>query len=253
MFQIEGLPEEDSLVLATVTKVNPNSVFVVLDHYGKKTALIHISEISPGRIRNIRDFVVEDKKVVVKVLKVDKEKGHIDVSLRRVTDMQKRDFMDVIKQEQKAEKLLENFAEQNKIKEPQIKKLKEKISKDYDYIWDFFQDVIENEAEVSDYLEKDASKLDEFIRDKIQPEVVEIKGVLKLRSFDSDGIEKIKKILLDVIDENFKVTYLGAGAYSVSVASDDYKEAEKILKQKINKVEKYMEQNKGVFSFEKKE
>ena len=55
--------------MVTVTKIEYHSVFVELDEYGK-TALIHISEISPGRIRNIRDFVkVEDKKIVCKVLK----------------------------------------------------------------------------------------------------------------------------------------------------------------------------------------
>ena len=85
----EGFPEEDELVICTVTSVHHSSVFTNLDEYGR-TGLIHISEISPGRIRNIRDYVVEGKKVVCKVLRVDKEKGHIDLSLRRVKEMQKK-------------------------------------------------------------------------------------------------------------------------------------------------------------------
>ncbi|MEK6948847.1 MAG: S1 RNA-binding domain-containing protein, partial [Nanoarchaeota archaeon] len=58
LLQKKGFPQEDELVLCTVTKVEFHSVFVTLDEYGKG-GMIHISEVSPGRIRNIRDFVRE--------------------------------------------------------------------------------------------------------------------------------------------------------------------------------------------------
>ena len=84
-----GFPEDSELVICTVTKINPGSVFVNIDEYDR-SGLIHISEISPGRIRNIRDYVKEGKKVVCKVLHVDSNKGHIDLSLRRVSDGQRK-------------------------------------------------------------------------------------------------------------------------------------------------------------------
>src|SRR3989344_5557116 len=72
--------------------------------------MIHISEISPGRIRNIRDFVKEGKKVVCKVLNVNREKGYVDLSLRRVNQAQKISKNNSYKQEQKAEKVLQDLA-----------------------------------------------------------------------------------------------------------------------------------------------
>ena len=69
----KGFPEEDEIVICTVTKIHFHSVFVNLDEYGR-SGLIHISEVSPGRIRNLRDFVVEGKKVVCKVLRIDEER-----------------------------------------------------------------------------------------------------------------------------------------------------------------------------------
>ena len=93
----EGFPEEDELVMCTVTKIFPHSVFVNLDEFDRN-GLIHISEVSPGRIRNIRDFVKQDKKVICKVLRINKERGHIDLSLRRVNDAQRRNKSDEIKQ-----------------------------------------------------------------------------------------------------------------------------------------------------------
>ena len=96
LLQKEGFPEEDEFVLCTVNNVHYHSVFVKLDEYGK-TGLIHISEIAPGRIRNIRDYVIEGKKVVCKILKVDAKTGHIDLSLRRVNENQKKIKINEIK------------------------------------------------------------------------------------------------------------------------------------------------------------
>ena len=110
----QGLPEDDELVLCTVTKIHFHSVFVNLDEYNM-SAMIHISEIAPGRIRNIRDFVVEGKVIVCKVLRVDRERGHVDLSLRRVNDSQKRLKLEVIKKQQKVEKIVEQVAKQLKL------------------------------------------------------------------------------------------------------------------------------------------
>ena len=101
----QGFPEDSELVLCTVTSVQFHSVFVNIDEYGKG-GMIHISEVSPGRIRNIRDFVKEGKKIVCKVLKVNEEKGYIDLSLRRVNEAERRRKIEDIKKEQNAEKII---------------------------------------------------------------------------------------------------------------------------------------------------
>ena len=128
LFKKQGFPEEGELILCTVTSVQFHSVFVELDEYGK-SGLIHISEVSPGRIRNIRDFVKEGKKVVCKVLRINEEKGYIDLSLRRVNESEKRRKIDDIKKEQNAEKIVEIAAGKIGIKTEQLyKELSEKIT-----------------------------------------------------------------------------------------------------------------------------
>ena len=103
----QSFPEEGELVMCSVTKVLPNSVFARLDEYDNKSGMIHISEVSPGRIRNIRDFVAEGKVIVCKVLRVDIDKGYIDLSLRRVNDNQRKNKVNAVKLEQKSEKIIE--------------------------------------------------------------------------------------------------------------------------------------------------
>ncbi|MBI2549900.1 S1 RNA-binding domain-containing protein, partial [Candidatus Woesearchaeota archaeon] len=107
----KGFPEDNELVFCTVTSVQSHSVFVKLEEYGL-SGMIHISEVAPGRVRNIRDFVVENKPAVCKVIGINKERGHIDLSLRRVTEGLRRAKLNEIKQEQKAEKIVELVAKQ---------------------------------------------------------------------------------------------------------------------------------------------
>ena len=77
-------PESGDLVIATIESVMDYGAYANLDEYNKR-GFLHISEISSARIRNVRDFVREKQKMVLKVVHVNLEKGHIDLSLRRVT------------------------------------------------------------------------------------------------------------------------------------------------------------------------
>ncbi|MBI2109634.1 S1 RNA-binding domain-containing protein [Candidatus Woesearchaeota archaeon] len=114
-YKKETYPRISELVICTVKKILPTSIFCDLDEYLKKEGLIHISEIAPGRIRNIRDYVVENKKIVCKVIGVDESKGHIDISLRRVNESERLGKLNDRKQEEKAEKLLEQVAKKTSI------------------------------------------------------------------------------------------------------------------------------------------
>src|SRR3989344_566394 len=105
-YKKKGTPEVGELILCTVKKILPHSVFVSIDEYENKEGMIHISEIAPGRIRNLRDFVKEDKRIVCKVLDINRVTNNIDLSLRRVPSTEMVQKLTNYKQEEKAEKLL---------------------------------------------------------------------------------------------------------------------------------------------------
>ena len=250
----EGFPEEDELVMCTVTQVQSHSVFAVLDEYDKG-GMIHISEVSPGRIRNIRDFVREGKKVVCKVLRVNAEKGHIDLSLRRVTETQKRSKVDELKQEQKAEKILEFVAKDLNM---DIKKLystiNENISKKYASLNEFFEKVVSDNSIIKDsgLDAKAAKKLEEAIKLRIKEAVVKIDGKLKLTSFEPNGIDVVKEALKkghDIGKDKVMIKYLGGGSYSISVTGSNYKEAEKMLKEVSESILGKIEASNGIGEF----
>jgi len=249
------MPEEDELVLCTITKIHYNSVFARLDEYDK-SGMIHISEISPGRIRNIRDYVAEGKKVICKVLRIDKIKGHIDLSLRRASEGQRRKKNEAIKSEQRAEKILEGLAKQLKLDFNQVyDEVAEGAFSKYEYIHQAFKDVVEKDLDLSTLGIKKtiAIPLTEIIKEKIKPPSVQIKGELNLISYEIEGVDIVKKALEKAKDENITVSYGGAGKYNIVVVAPDYKTAEKLLKQKTDAVIKFMEKSKGVAEFIREE
>ncbi|MBS3112531.1 translation initiation factor IF-2 subunit alpha [Candidatus Woesearchaeota archaeon] len=253
----EGFPEEGDLVLSTVTKIYFNSVFVVLDIYENKTGMIHISEISPGRIRSLNDYVTVGKKIVCKVLKVDKKKGHIDLSLRRVNEMQRKNKIEEIKQEQKAEKLIEFVSKELKADVQKIyTDVFEAISKKYDLLHQFFIEVSTDKVNINKFNidPKVAEILERIIRERIKPPIVEVRGEFIIKSYAPEGVEEIKSAL----DKGWKkdkdaieMKYFGAGRYNISIKSKDYKEAEKILKSVIEIVTKNIEKSKGEVEFKR--
>lgn len=250
----EGYPEENELILCTVTSVQYNSVFCNLDEYGK-SGMIHISEVSPGRIRNIRDYVVEGKKVICKVLRINLERGHIDLSLRRVNDNQKREKSMLIKQEQKAEKIIENLATELK-QDP--KKVYEAIAtpvlESYEYLHMAFQEHVDGDGDLADLgIPKEYLKpLTQRVVEKIKPKQVEIGGTLSLSTFVENGIEVVKEALTKAEStdkEHVSVYYLGSGNYKVRVTGEEFKEAEERLKAVLDIATAIVEKSGGETNF----
>ncbi len=253
MLQIKkkGFPEESELVLCNVTSVQHHSVFVNLEEYGMN-GMIHISEVSPGRIRNIRDFVKEGKVVVCKVLRVNKERGHVDLSLRRVTDAQKRSKINEIKQLQKTEKIVEIVAQKLK-KDPKqlIETLNEKILKEYPSIYIFFVEIAEGRASLSDFkIEKEVvEELESAVKARIKPAEVSISGYLHMTNFSPQGVNIIKAALKKVADSVAEVSYLRAGKYKIVVKAANYKIAEQIIERASTDSLNYNSSNDGEGEF----
>ncbi len=250
----KGFPEENEIVLCTVTQVRPTSVFANLDEYENKSGLIYISEVSPGRIRNIRNYVVEGKKVFCKVLRITRERGHIDLSLRRVTESQKRAKNSQIKKELKVERIIINQTKKERKKPEEVyQKLAPKILEKYEYVHQCFEDVSKGVISLEELgIEKKlAQKFDQLIKEKIKPPRVVIKGKISLKHEGSNGVEIIKGILGKEEGKKVEITYLGAGNYSLEIEGEEFKKVEEVIKKRAQEIITQIEKQGGEGSFTK--
>ncbi len=240
-YQRPGFPEEDEIVLCKVTEILPNSVFVELVEY-RRQGMIHISEIAPGRIRNLREYVMIGKEIICKILRLDRERGHIDLSLRRVNSTERQAKLDEIKQELKAEQLIANLAKKLKLPVGELyKKLAGPLLKNYSYLHLCFHDVVEGKVNLEKLgLENTiAEELTAAVIEKFKPEKIIVKGEIRLQTYAAKGIEKIKATLEEVqlVSAALSLSYLGAGRYRLVLEDADYKPAEK----KLAKVESILD------------
>ena len=246
-YKKQGLPEIGEIVICTVKRVLPDSVFVELDEYDKE-AMIHISEVAPGRIRNIRDFVKESKKVVCKVLNINKEKGYVDLSLRRVNQAQKIHKNNEYKQEQKAEKILQDLSKKLKIELKEVyEKAGYKILEKYNTLTNCFNEIVNDKTELKELKIDDEVRenLIKIVKEKIKPPKVEIIATLKFETDSGKGIEIIKKALS--ANNNAEISYVSAPNYRLKVTSGDYKTAEGIIKKLQEDITDFAKKNKARF------
>jgi len=247
-------PEVGDLVIGTVETVKDYGAFVNLDEYPNKKGFIHVSEIASGWIKYIRDYVREGQKVVCQVIDINKEKGHIDLSLKRVNEHQRREKVQEWKNEQRAKKLLEIVKERSKSKED-FDKIIENLELKYGNLFAAF----ENAAMDSESFEKDnkGEWVNYFIdvaRENIEPARVRISGFVEISSNDRNAIENIKNALLTIHkpDEGVSVQYTGAPRYRIIIDSTDYKTAEDKLKQAAETVIEYIKKHGGNGEFFRK-
>ncbi|MFX1519038.1 MAG: translation initiation factor IF-2 subunit alpha [Promethearchaeota archaeon] len=240
----KAFPEEGEFVIGTITKISSHGAYATLDEFIGKEGLIHISEIASTWVRNIRNYVREKQKVVAKVLRVDEAKDHIDLSLRRVTNVMRRNKIQEWKRSQKADKLLELVAKQlEKTKEEAYDAVGWPLEKKFGEIYAGFEEVNEKGEKA---LEKAGigkewiKTVTELAKAHVTIRKVKLTTTVELQSFKANGIEIIKDALKKGLkstkrkDVALDVNLIGSPRYRFSVQANDYKIAEKILNKAIN-------------------
>lgn len=220
--------EENQIVLCTVEKIIGTTVFVKIDGNGDGT--ITTSEIAPGRIRNLRDYVDPGRKIVCKILKIQDNRIHL--SLRRVKQNERKELLDKISKEKSYLAILKTILAEDS--EKIIEKITEKQS-----IIDFFKILEENPKILEKYIDKNnAEKIIKILESK-KEKPKEIKQVFKLSNSSSSGIKIVKNILEESCkNSKCDITYIAAGKYRLSLIGKHFKELKSETHKVLENIEK---------------
>lgn len=217
---------EGDLVLCTVDKVEPTITFVHLPDGARGTIIS--SEIAPGRIKFMRAYVVPNKKIVCKVLRVSGE--NIDLSLRRVNAKEKKQVLQEYKQQ-----LANKFALKQILKED-YESIREKVLVDYQDMVEFLTEAGKSPLLLEKYIPEKYIEQIKNITEKKKKQV-ELKYSVSLKCFEEDGVKRIKEIL-GVDDDNVKITYISAGRFTLKLKANDFKEGKQKMARIIEVIEK---------------
>ncbi len=257
------LPSVGEYVVATVRKIFDYGAYVTLDEYNDLEAYLPWSEVASRWVRNIRDVIRENQKIVVKVIRVNRRRKTVDVSLKKVPENEKRRKMLWWKRYIKAAKIIELVAERlGKSIEEAYREVVWKLEDYYGNPMVGLEEAVLSGPEAL----KAAGIPEEWIEPlykealrHVRVKMVKIRGILFVRSYDSDGVEKIKEALTKIeeainsYDQNVKgkVYLLGSPRYVVEITAPDYKTAEKVLQNGLKVFMEYASKNKLEYKFER--
>lgn len=196
----EQYPEIESLVMVTVRHIAEMGAYVSLLEYNNIEGMILLSELSRRRIRSINKLIRVGRHEVVMVLRVDKEKGYIDLSKRRVSQE------DVAKLEERYNKakgvhsVLRHIAERHKYYlEDLYKKVGWPLYKKYGHAYDAFKlalmDDTDDPFEGIDIPTELKEELKGYIRRRLAPQPIKIRADVEVSCFTYEGIEAIREAL----------------------------------------------------------
>ncbi|PWY80390.1 putative eukaryotic translation initiation factor 2 alpha subunit [Aspergillus sclerotioniger CBS 115572] len=198
-FYEEKYPEVDSYVMVNVKQIAEMGAYVKLLEYDNIDGMILLSELSRRRIRSIQKLIRIGRNEVVIVLRVDKEKGYIDLSKRRVSPE------DVVKCEERYNKskavhsIMRHVAEATQTPlETLYQQIGWPLNRKYGHCHDAFKISITNPDvwnEVEFPSESVKKELTHYISKRLTPHPTKVRADIEVTCFGYDGIDAVKDAL----------------------------------------------------------
>ena len=231
--------EVGDIVLCTVDRIVGTVVFVTIEGDGEGNIIL--SEIAPGRIRNLRDYVIPKKKIICKVLRVSGDR--INLSLRRVTPKEQKEIKEQYKQEKSSKSILKSVLAEKT--EEIIKQIL-----NHQKVFEFLEEAKENPKELEKLVGKiNSKKILEILKIQKQKRAT-IKKEILLTTTKPNGLKLIKDILSPI--KEAEIRYISAGKYSLTTQAIDIKTADNNLKEILKNIEKIAKEQQIEFSIKEK-
>lgn len=235
--------------------IKANKTIVKLLEYDNIEGMILLSELSRRRIRSIQKLIKVGRNEVVVVLRVDKDKGYIDLSKRRVSPE------DAIKCEERFNKsktvhsILRHVAEKHKIGlEALYESVGWPLSRKYGHAYDGFKLAITNPETVFEGITPPSDEvyqdLLQQISRKLTPNPVKVRADLEVTCFGYDGINAIQEALrageeLHTEAIPVKVKLVASPLYVITSLSLDKNGAIEVVSKAIERIRSVLESRGG--------
>lgn len=262
MTQAIEFPERKEKVITKIKKILDYGAIVELLEYPHLEGFVHISNIASGWIKNIRNFVKEGQIKVAEVLVVNPEKRNVELSFRSISSADEREKLEQFKQFKRAKSLIEIIANNRKENfETVWSEIADPLILEHATIGKAFTKIaLEGESAASGVPKKWLPDLLEIIEKNVPVSEKVIMAILTLSSYDSYGVDKIKKVLEEATsavktgkDLKFELSYVGSGRYDVRAKALSFKKAENAIKQFQESISQLMKKNSIQGEFKRKE
>mmetsp|Transcript_44664 Transcript_44664/g.77293 ORF Transcript_44664/g.77293 Transcript_44664/m.77293 type:complete len:358 (+) Transcript_44664:78-1151(+) len=197
-FYEQQFPEIEELVVVNVRHIAEMGAYVTLLEYNNIEGMILLSELSRRRIRSINKLIRVNRNEVVMVLRVDKEKGYIDLSKRRVSPEDVAKCEDRYNKAKAVHSVLRHVADQQGAAlEDLYRRCGWPLYRRAGHAYDAFklaltQDGVFEGLEMS---EAEKTELTAYIRRKLAPQPIKVRADVEVTCFAYEGVEAVRAAL----------------------------------------------------------
>ncbi len=228
------MPSSGEIVICKVEKINPNSAYLTLEEYGVQ-GMVHISEVSSGWIKDIRNHLKVGQTVIAKVTRI--EDRNISLSIKRVDEKQKKDRIREYNFDGKAEKMLELAAKKlGKTLDEAYSEAGYLLEEKFGSMYEGFKKTLTSDISERGVPKEWAAVIKEIAEKNIEQKEFEFRAKLFIRTSKPNGISIVKNILLDVEKKGFDVRYIAAPEYLVKYRTKNAKQGRKQFTSMLEKL-----------------
>lgn len=250
-------PEVEDLVMVHVRQVTEMGAYVSLLEYNNIEGMILLSELSRRRIRSINKLIRVGRNEVVVVLRVDKEKGYIDLSKRRASPEEVAKCEEKFNKSKAVHSIMHHVSEKVNIGlEDLYMRFGWALYKKYGHAFDALKAAIAEPDQIFAEFELSQEILEclfSNIKRRLTPQAVKIRADFEATCFEYEGIDAIKSALRagqDCGDEEspVKIKLVAPPLYVMLTQALDKDIGVAILTKALEVVEKELKKHKGILN-----
>ncbi|KAJ2995776.1 hypothetical protein HDV02_000463 [Globomyces sp. JEL0801] len=195
----ERFPEVETCVMVNVRQITDIGTYVHLLEYNNIEGMILLSELTRRRIRSIQKLVRIGKNEVAVVMRVDKEKGYIDLSKRRATPEDIAECEERYNKSKAVHSIMRHVADRVNMDLEELYTLYcWPLYKQYGHAYEAFKmvivdpDSVLNTLDIPEHIKKE---LVNGIRRRLTPQPIKIRADVECSCFGYEGIDAVKAAL----------------------------------------------------------
>ena len=194
-------PEVDDLVMVTVQQIADMGAYVTLNEYNNLEGMVLLSELSRRRIRSVQRLIRVGKTEVVVVLRVDREKGYIDLSKRRVSPEEVEKFEEKFNKSKAVHSIMRHVAEKLDMPlEELYKQVGWPFYKKYGHAFEAFKLALNEPEMVWSSLPRPVdpairTELMQSIVRRLTPQKLKLRADVEVACFGYEGIDAVRAAL----------------------------------------------------------
>ncbi|KAI5185263.1 translation initiation factor 2 subunit 1 [Nematocida homosporus] len=249
-YYLEQYPKEGEVVVGRIKSLTDIGAYVTLPEYNDIEGLIVYSELTKKRTRNIQKLIKVGTLEGFLVLKVDKEKGYIDLSKKRA---QYEDKLSAFEKYYKG-KIAHNFMQSVAVKTGRsLDKVYEEFGweaeKEFGSLYKCFREVLSSESLLQNRLERSdfittafLGEVEELVKQKFSIPKIKVRADVETKCNQGSGVKVVRDILVRIEKDypEIDVALVSSPVFSFSIMSEDGEVGEKVLLGALEKLEKRM-------------